>query len=121
MNQIVDLSDGNPGAIKTLMFLFRGYEDAGARNYIDHLEELGIRGSKIYNLGVIKSERNIGKFIILLRASIKGILEDGYLKNLSENLDATGVTPGQWFEIEEQLDALYLADALDLAEELDNG
>jgi hypothetical protein len=88
---IVKMSDGNPGAVTTLIEVIKNGEKidpqsafAGVGSIL-LLDSFGIYGSSIYILYNDKCNKNIRKFIMLLRAVQLGFLRVDRLKKLAED------------------------------------
>jgi hypothetical protein len=88
---IVKMSDGNPGAVTTLIEVIKNGEKidpqsafAGVGSIL-LLDSFGIYGSSIYILYNDKCNKNIRKFIMLLRAVQLGFIRVDRLKELAED------------------------------------
>jgi hypothetical protein len=106
-NIIIKMSDGNPGAINTLFEVIKNGEKidpqsafAGVGSIL-LLDSFGIYGSSIYVLYNDKCNKNIRKFIMLLRAVQLGFIRVDRLKELAEDQTRQiNLSDEEWKDIE---------------------
>jgi hypothetical protein len=106
-NIIIKMSDGNPGAVTTLIEVIKndGRVDpqsafAGVGSIL-LLDSFGIYGSSIYILYNDKCNKNIRKFIMLLRAVQLGFIRVDRLKELAEDQTRQiNLSDEEWKDIE---------------------
>lgn len=104
---VIKMADGNPGAVMALVELIQNNERIdpesmlgpfGAIMYLDSNE---IYGSDIYVLFSDKCDKNIRKFIMLLRASQLGKFFVNRLKDMSlDQMYKLNIEPEEWDKIE---------------------
>ena len=107
---MVKMSNGNPGAIPAIIDLYKnGIEidpdsmlrELGPILYLDSNE---IYGSDIYILWNDKCDRDVRRFIMLLRACKLGIFSNQKLKQLSlDQMRKVNITEEEWKDIEEKV------------------
>jgi hypothetical protein len=97
----VKLSQGNPGAVTTIVLLLKHAGDIdkdsalGGIGSLFELDQLGIYGSRIWMLYSDVCKRSLPKMVALLRAVQLGILDSTTLQhgidNYGKGLDVDGV------------------------------
>lgn len=101
------LSEGNPGAITALMEACTKSPDIdpesafGVFAPLISLDTYGIYGSEIYILWNDKCQRDVRKFLILIRAVQLGFLNNLRLKELAEDArNEKTISEEEWKDIE---------------------
>lgn len=97
MDVVVKMSDGNPGAMNAIVGLLKP-ENAnidpddimGSLGSILKLDSFGIYGTDIYVLFSDICNRNIAKFIAVIRATDMGLFSRDTLKDASHRQDYSG-------------------------------
>lgn len=97
MDVVVKMCDGNLGAMNALVSLLKPENTnidpdniMGALGPILHLDSFGIYGTDIYVLFSDICDRNIAKFIAVIRAIQMGLFSRDILKNASHRQDYSG-------------------------------
>lgn len=91
MDIIVKMSDGNMGATMAIMDIIEQHEQIdpqamlGGIGAILALDDMGIYGTDIYVLYSDKCQKDVRKFLVLMRANQLGFLSQCKLKEMSSD------------------------------------
>jgi len=103
LDAVVKMADGNPGAIMALTELIKHNEEIdpqaafGALSPVMMLDTYEIYGSSIYVLFSDKCDRDVRKFIMLIRATQLGIFPFTKLKEMAaDQLREMNLTDDEW-------------------------
>lgn len=106
----VKMADGDPGALDALVEVAKYAETIDPQSGMGPLAPMlgmntqGIYGTEIYILWSDKCQRNIRKFLMLLRAVQLGFLPPARLKEMAEDQTrSVDLMPSEWEKIDSQV------------------
>ena len=89
LDVVTKMSDGNPGAINTMMLILKEAKNIDPQAFMDglsvllSLDDMGIYGTEIYILSNDQCNRDIRKLLMLLRATQLGFISRERIKKIA--------------------------------------
>lgn len=105
---MVNLSQGNPGALTAMVGIVKNHQDLGplamfgGRGPLMALDMMGIYGSEIYILWNDICKRNLRRFCALIAADFSYVLPRKDIKKMARTGEDT-LTENQWKELETEV------------------
>lgn len=110
MEIIAKMSDGNPGAINTMMIIMQEHDKIdpqaflGGMGAIMMLDTYEIYGADIYVLFNDKCNKDVRKMLMLMRATQLGFFSMGKLKELAaDHSRQNNLTEEEWKELDDKV------------------
>ena len=91
LDVVTKMSDGNPGAINTMMLILKEAKNIDPQAFMDglsvllSLDDMGIYGTEIYILSNDQCNRDIRKLLMLLRATQLGFISRERIKKIASS------------------------------------
>lgn len=110
MDMMVKMSEGNPGALTTMMQIMEKHQDIdpqaamGGVGAIMILDTWEIYGTDIYILFNDKCDRDMRRMLLLMRATQLGHFPESKLRNLAaDQMREINLTAEEWEELDKKV------------------